>query len=76
MPLIKNTLLAFAGVSLLVLAGCATKPPAKEQTIIGQVPADPPKNPVISAETLKSASQSIAVTDIYFKKECNNLVFI
>ena len=76
MPLMKNTLLAFAGVSWLVLAGCASKPPAKEQAIVGQVAADPPKNPVISAEILKSASKSIAVTDIYFKKEGKNLVFI
>jgi type IV pilus biogenesis protein CpaD/CtpE len=76
MLLMKKTLLAFAGASLLVLAGCASKPPAKEQAIVGQVPADPPKNPVISAETLKAESKSIAVTDIYFKKEGKNLVFI
>jgi len=77
MPLLKNTLLACVTASLLVLMGCATKaPPVKEQAIVGQVPADPPKNPVISAETLNSDSKSIAVTDIYFKKEGKNLVFI
>ena len=77
MPLLKNTLLACVTASLLVLMGCATKaPPVKEQAIVGQVPADPPKNPVISAEDLKAASKSIAVTDIYFKKEGKNLVFI
>ena len=77
MPLLKNTLLACATTSLLVLMGCATKTaPVKEQAIVGQVPADPPKNSVISAEALKSDSKSIAVTDIYFKKEGKNLVFI
>jgi hypothetical protein len=77
MQLIKNILIAFSGASVLVLVGCATKPPApKEQAIVGQVPADPPKNPVISAEALNSESKSIAVTDIYFKKEGKNLVFI
>ena len=77
MPLLKNTLVACVTTSLLVLMGCATKaPPVKEQAIVGQVPADPPKNPVISAEALKADSKSIAVTDIYFKKEGKNLVFI
>jgi hypothetical protein len=77
MPLLKNTLVACVMTSLLVLMGCATKaPPVKEQAIVGQVPADPPKNPVISAEALKADSKSIAVTDIYFKKEGKNLVFI
>ena len=78
MQLLKKSLLIFAGLSLLVLAGCASKPPAAspEQTIVGRVPADPPKNPVIDAETLKAESKSIAVTDIYFKKEGKNLVFI
>ena len=78
MQLIKTTLLACAGISLVGLLGCASKPPAAipEQTIVGQVPADPPKNPVISADALKADSKSIAVTDIYFKKEGKNLVFI
>ena len=74
----KKTFLVFASIGLVALAGCATKPPAPvaESTIVGQVPADPPKNPVISAETLKADSKSIAVTDIYFKKEGKNLTFI
>ena len=78
MPLLKKTFLLCAGVSLLLLAGCASKPPAAlpEQAIVGRVPADPPKNPVIDADALKAESKSIAVTDIYFKKEGKNLVFI
>ena len=74
----KKTLLALIGVSLVLLAGCATKPPAPvvESAIVGQVPADPPKNPVISADVLKADSKSIAVTDIYFKKEGKNLSYI
>ena len=78
MPLLKKTFLLYAGASLLLLAGCASKPPAAvpEQAIVGRVPADPPKNPVIDAEALKAESKSIAVTDIYFKKEGKNLVFI
>ncbi|MBU3628017.1 hypothetical protein [Polynucleobacter sp. AP-Reno-20A-A9] len=73
----KKTLLACAGLSLIFLAGCASKPPAPvESAFIGQVPADPPKNPVISAEGLKADSKSIAVTDIYFKKEGKNLTFV
>jgi len=74
----KNTFLACVSLSLVCLAGCATKPPAPvvESAIVGQVPADPPKNPVISAEALKADSKSIAVTDIYFKKEGKNLTFI
>jgi len=78
MPLLKKSFLVCAGVSLVVLTGCASKPPAAlpEQAIIGRVAADPPKNPVIDADALKAASKSIAVTDIYFKKEGKNLVFI
>lgn len=78
MPLLKKTFLLCSGVSLLLLAGCASKPPAAlpEQAIVGRVPADPPKNPVIDADALKAESKSIAVTDIYFKKEGKNLVFI
>ena len=74
----KKTLLACTGLSLVILAGCATKPPlpVAESAVVGQVPADPPKNPVMTAEALKSASKSIAVTDIYFKKEGKNLTFI
>ena len=73
----KKILLACTGVSLVFLAGCASKPPAPmESAYIGQVPADPPKNPVISAEALKTDSKSIAVTDIYFKKEGKNLTFV
>lgn len=70
--------LACTALSLVFLAGCASKPPAPagDSAIVGQVPADPPKNPVITAETLKSDSKSIAVTDIYFKKEGKNLTFI
>ncbi|MBU3606416.1 hypothetical protein IEN92_06570 [Polynucleobacter sp. MWH-Creno-3A4] len=78
MQLINRTLLVCVGVSLVSLLGCASKLPAAapEQAIVGQVPADPPKNPVITAEALKTESKSIAVTDIYFKKEGKNLVFI
>ena len=74
----KKTLLACTGLSLVILAGCATKPPlpVAESAVVGQVPADPPKNPVMTAEALKSASKSIAVTDIYFKKEGKNLTLI
>lgn len=74
----KKTFLACTGISLVFLAGCATKPPAPkaESAIVGQVPADPPKNPVINAEALKADSKSIAVTDIYFKKDGKNLTFI
>ena len=70
--------LACTGVGLVFLAGCASKPPAPvaESAIVGQVPADPPKNPVINAEALKAESKSIAVTDIFFKKEGKNLTFI
>jgi len=78
MQLLKKPFLICAGLSLLVLVGCASKPPvvAPEQAIVGRVPADSPKNPVIDAEALKAESKSIAVTDIYFKKEGKNLVFI
>ena len=78
MQLIKRTLLVCSGFGLVALLGCASKPPAAvpEQAIVGQVPADPPKNPVINAEGLKAEAKSIAVTDIYFKKEGKNLVFI
>ena len=74
----KKILLACTGLSLMFLAGCASKPPAPaaESAIVGQVPADPPKNPVITAQALKADSKSIAVTDIYFKKEGKNLTFI
>ena len=78
MPLLKKTFLFFAGAGLVLLTGCASKPPAAvpEQAIVGRVAADPPKNPVINAQALKADSKSIAVTDIYFKKEGKNLVFI
>lgn len=77
MSLIKKTFLVFSGISLVFLAGCASKPPAvAESNRVGQVAADPPKNPVINAEVLKAESKSIAVTDIYFKKEGKNLIFI
>jgi hypothetical protein len=78
MPLLKKTFLLCAVASLVLLAGCASKPPAvvPDQAIIGKVPADPPKNPVINADGLKAEAKSIAVTDIYFKKEGKNLVFI
>jgi len=74
----KKTFLVYASAGLVALAGCASKPPAPvvEPTVIGQVPADPPKNPVINAEALKAESKSIAVTDIYFKKEGKNLTYI
>ena len=78
MSLINKSVLASAGISLAILAGCASKPPVKpvESAIVGQAPADPPKNPVMNAEALKADSKSIAVTDIYFKKEGKNLTFI
>ncbi|WP_231970310.1 hypothetical protein [Polynucleobacter necessarius] len=78
MRLNKFILLWCVGASLLVLSGCASKAPlAKaEPEVVGQVPADSPKNPVISADTLKAESKSIAVTDIYFKKEGKNLTYI
>jgi len=78
MSLLKKTFLLCAGASLVLLAGCASKPPVvvPDQAIAGKVPADPPKNPVINADGLKAESKSIAVTDIYFKKEGKNLVFI
>ena len=78
MQLSKKTLLACASVGMAFLAGCATKPPAPsaESAIVGQKPADPAKNPVINAEALKADSKSIAVTDIYFKREGKNLTFI
>jgi len=78
MQLLKKSFLVCAGVGLVLLAGCASKPPAvlPEQAMIGRVPADPPKNPVIDADALKAESKSIAVTDIYFKKEGKNLIFI
>lgn len=74
----KKPLLACVSVGVALLAGCATKSPAPagESAIIGQVPADPPKNPVINAEVFKADSKSIAVTDIYFKREGKNLTFI
>jgi hypothetical protein len=74
----KKIFLACTSLSLVFLAGCASKLPAPvaESAIVGQVPADPPKNPVISAEALKAGSKSIAVTDIYFKKEGKNLTFV
>ena len=74
----KKFFLACTGMGLVFLAGCASKPPAPvaESAIVGQVPADPPKNPVINAEALKAESKSIAVTDIFFKKEGKNLTFI
>ena len=78
MPLLKKSFLVCVGVGLVLLTGCASKPPATvpEQAVVGRVQADPPKNPVIDAQTLKTESKSIAVTDIYFKKEGKNLVFI
>jgi hypothetical protein len=75
--LTKLTVVCCAGASFALLFGCASKPVIQpEQAIVGQVPADPPKNPVISAEALKTESKSIAVTDIYFKKEGKNLTYI
>ncbi len=78
MQLLKKSFLVCVGVGLVFLTGCASKPPAAvaEQPIVGRVAADPPKNPVIDAQTLKAESKSIAVTDIFFKKEGKNLVFI
>jgi hypothetical protein len=78
MRLNQLTVLWCVGASLLLLSGCASKaPPVKaEPEVVGQVPADPPKNPVMSADTLKAESKSIAVTDIYFKKEGKNLTYI
>lgn len=78
MVLNRTVLLSGVVCCLLVLAGCASKPPADkpESAIVGQVPADPPKNQAITAESLKSESKSIAVTDIYFKREGKNLTFI
>ncbi|WP_231971228.1 hypothetical protein [Polynucleobacter necessarius] len=74
----EKNFLVYASAGLVALAGCASKPPAPvvKPTVIGQVPADSPKNPVINAEALKSESKSIAVTDIYFKKEGKNLTYI
>ena len=78
MRLNKVAILLCAGVGFALLAGCASKAPLvkPESEIVGQVPADPPKNPVINAQTLNSDSKSIAVTDIYFKKEGKNLTYI
>ncbi len=78
MRLTKLVAVFFAGVCLSTLFGCASKAPLvkAEPEIVGQAPADPPKNPVVSAEVLKSDSKSIAVTDIYFKKDGKNLTYI
>ena len=78
MRLNNIAILLCAGATLALLSGCASKAPLakSDSEIVGQVPADPPKNPVIKAETLKSESKSIAVTDIYFKKEGKNLTYI
>ena len=78
MYLNKLSIVWCAVASLLALSGCASKAPLtkSEPEIVGQVPADPPKNPVMSAEVLKAESKSIAVTDIYFKKDGKNLTYI
>lgn len=78
MRLNKFAMLSCASASLILLSGCASKTPLvkPESEIVGQVPADPPKNPVLTAGTLKAESKSIAVTDIYFKKEGKNLTYI
>lgn len=78
MRLNKFAMICCTGVSLALLSACASKAPLTkpESEVVGQVPADPPKNAVISAEALKTDAKSIAVTDIYFKKEGKNLVFI
>ncbi len=78
MHLNKFSIVWCAAASLVLLSGCASKAPLTkpEPEIVGQVPADPPKNPVLSAEALKAESKSIAVTDIYFKKDGKNLTYI
>lgn len=78
MRLNKISILLCAGISVALLSGCASKVPLSkpDPEIVGQVPADPPKNPVINAQALKADSKSIAVTDIYFKKEGKNLTYI
>jgi len=77
MRLIQNGLLLSAGVALVLLVGCSSAPTTKSQMGDGpQNGAPVSKAKLINAETLNAESKSIAVTDIYYKKEGKNPSFV
>ena len=77
MRLIQNGLLLPIGALLVLLVGCSSAPTTKSQLGDGaQNGVSTSKAKLINAEILNEESKSIAVTDIYYKKEGKNSSFV
>ncbi|MFZ4062031.1 MAG: hypothetical protein ACOYK2_02070 [Polynucleobacter sp.] len=65
------------GLAGVLITGCSSTPKPNPQALpLAQAEPAPPQNPAITAKALNEESKSIAVTDIYFKKEGKNLSYI
>jgi hypothetical protein len=63
--------------AIAFMAGCSSTPKPNPLALPSpEAKPSPPQNPAITAKLLEEQSKSIAVTDIYFKKEGKNLTYI
>jgi hypothetical protein len=72
MNLTKYSLLASFVCIVLVTSGCSSTPTLKSNQIASTTP--PPPKPI--SQVIKEEQKSIAVTDIFYKKEGANLKFV
>lgn len=73
----QTSLIICLSVTVAFMAGCSTTPKPNPQALpSAQAEPAPPQNPAITAKLLNEDSKSIAVTDIYYKKEGKNLSYI
>lgn len=63
--------------AIILIAGCSSTPKPNPLALpSADAKPSPPQNPAITAKLLEEQSKSIAVTDIYYKKEGKNLTYI
>lgn len=73
----QTNFIIFVSCVVAMMTGCSSTPKPNPQALpSAQAEPAPPQNPAITAKLLNEESKSIAVTDIYFKKEGKNLSYI
>lgn len=73
----QTSFIISVSTAVVLMAGCSSTPKPNPLALPNaQAEPAPPQNPAITAKLLNEESKSIAVTDIYFKKEGKNLSYI